>query len=212
MASTRQTREERRAETRSRLLEAARVVFARRGLQAATVEEIAEEAGFTTGALYSNFKGKEDLVLAVEEEMIAREIREYTEIFARGRTLEEQARGGADRWMEILREEPDYFPLFVELWSSAVRDPDLRAKFLERSGAMRDASARMIQEGAADLGIEAGEDDVGHLATVVNALGNGLAMEKTINPDAVPDELFGITLAVLFEALARGAAPVEENS
>jgi hypothetical protein len=68
----------------------------------------------------------------------------------------------------------------------------------------------MIQEGAADLGVEAGEDDVRHLSTVVNALGNGLAMEKTINPDAVPDELFGITLAVLFEALARAAAPVEE--
>jgi AcrR family transcriptional regulator len=212
MTTTRQTREERRAETRSRLLEAARAVFARRGLNAATVEEIAEEAGYTTGALYSNFKGKEDLVLAVEEEMIAREVREFTEIFARGKTLEERARGGADRWMEIVREEPDYFPLFVELWSAAVRNPDLRAKFLDRSAAMREASARMIQEGAADLGVEAGEEDVGHLATVVNALGNGLAMEKTINPDAVPDELFGITLAVLFEALARVAAPVEEAS
>src|SRR5439155_23204367 len=84
VATKRQTREERRAATRERLLRAARTVFARRGVQAATVDEIAEEAGFTTGALYSNFKGKGDLVLAVEEDMIAREIREYTEIFARG--------------------------------------------------------------------------------------------------------------------------------
>ena len=206
MATKRQTREERRAETRERLLRAARTVFARRGVQAATVDEIAEEAGFTTGALYSNFKGKEDLVLAVEEDMIAREIREYTEIFARGRTLDERSRGGADRWMAILREEPDYFPLFVELWSAAVRDPELREKFAQRSAAMRDASARMIEEGAADLGLDVPEEDAQTLATVVNALGNGLAMEKTIRPDGVPDELFGMTLAVLFEALARMTA------
>ena len=206
MAAKRQTREESRAETRARLLSAARAVFAQRGFRAATVEEIAQEAGFTTGALYSNFKGKEDLVLAVVEDMIAFEVREYDEIFARGKTLEERARGGADRWMEILAEEPDYFPLFVELWSAALRDPELRDKFVVRSAAMRDASARLIEEGAADLGVGASEDDLRTLATVVSALGNGLAMEKTINPEAVPDELFGTVLAVLFEALARMAA------
>ena len=64
----------------------------------------------------------------------------------------------------------------------------------------------MIEEGAADLGLDVPEEDAQALATVVNALGNGLAMEKTIRPDAVPDELFGMTLAVLFEALARMTA------
>ena len=53
------TRDERKAETRERLLAAAGRVFARRGYQAAAVDEVADEAGFSTGALYSNFDGKE---------------------------------------------------------------------------------------------------------------------------------------------------------
>jgi AcrR family transcriptional regulator len=207
------TREERRAHTRARLLDGARAVFARRGYQAATVDEVAEEAGFTTGALYSNFKGKEDLFLAVVEDMIAREVREYTEIFERGTTFEERSRGGADRWMELLGQDPDYFRLFIELWSAAIRDPGLRAKFAERSGAMRDATTRMIEAGSTEMGVEAPREDARMLATVVNALGNGLAMEKLMFPGSVPDNLFGDILAVLFRALAdaAGQAPAGER-
>jgi AcrR family transcriptional regulator len=199
------TREESRAQTRARLLDGARAVFARRGYHAATVDEVAAQAGFTTGALYSNFKGKEDLFLAVVEDMIAREVREYTEIFEGGATFDQRARGGADRWMELLGEDPDYFRLFVELWSAAIRDPGLRAKFAERSGALRDATTRMIEAEAAELEVDASSDDARTLATVVNALGNGLAMERLMFPGSVPDNLFGDILAVLFRALAEAA-------
>ena len=203
-------REERRAETRSRLLDGARAVFARRGYNAATVEEVAEEAGFTTGALYSNFKGKEDLFLAVAEDMIAREVREYTQIYEEGATFEERARGGADRWMELLAEEPDYFALYVELWSAAVRDPELRDRFLAREAAMRDATTRMIVAGAADLGIEAPEADARQLATVVDALGNGLAMAKLLAPEDVPDSLFGDVLSLIFGSLVAATKAAAE--
>ena len=199
------TRDERRAQTRARLLDGARAVFARRGYHAATVDEVAEQAGFTTGALYSNFKGKEDLFLAVVEEMIAREVREYTEIFEGGTTFEERARGGADHWMELLGEDPDFFRLFIELWSAAIREPGLRAKFAQRSGAMRDATTRMIEAESARLEVETSRNDARTLATVVNALGNGLAMEKLMFPGSVPDNLFGDILGVLFRALAEGA-------
>ena len=66
----RMTREESRAATRERLLAAARSVFARSGFHGASVEEIASEAGFSTGALYSNFDGKEDLFLVLMEREI----------------------------------------------------------------------------------------------------------------------------------------------
>ena len=63
----RMTREQSRAQTRERLLEAAREVFARNGFHGSSVEEIASAAGFSTGALYSNFEGKEDLFLVLME-------------------------------------------------------------------------------------------------------------------------------------------------
>jgi AcrR family transcriptional regulator len=199
------TREQQKVATRTALVGAARSVFARRGFQAATVEEIAAEAGFSTGAVYSNFGGKDDLVLAVVDETIAAEVRDYSELFARGRNLDERARGGADRWMALLREEPDYFPLFVELWAAARRDPELRERLGSRMGAVRDLSARLIERAADDLGVELEEGFADQMGLVINALGNGLAIEKLFDPEGVPDELFGWTLSHLFAGLVREA-------
>src|ERR1700733_5469601 len=121
-------RDEQKALTRRRLIDAAETVFARSGFHGASVEEIAREAGATTGALYSNFAGKEDLFLALFEERIATDVGDYSQIVASGTTFEEQARGAADHWMAILRERPDYFPLLIEFWAYAIRVPGLRER------------------------------------------------------------------------------------
>jgi AcrR family transcriptional regulator len=201
-APRRSLRDEQRALTRRRLFEAAEVVFARSGFHGATVEEIAREAGATTGALYSNFASKEDLFLALLEEVTDAEVREYAEMFAAGDTVDQQARAGADRFMEILRERPAYFPLFIEFWCYAVREPKVRERFATRFGAFREAMARMVAEGAAGQGIELGAELSARLGLMVSALGNGLALEKLAAPEAVPDELFGDLLILIFQALS----------
>src|SRR6476661_5579015 len=89
-------REEQKELTRRRLVDAAEAIFARSGYHGSSVEEIAREAGATTGALYSNFAGKEELFLALFEERIAADLDDYEEIVAAGSTLEEQARGTGD--------------------------------------------------------------------------------------------------------------------
>ncbi len=122
-ASRPSLRDEQKALTRRRLLDSAETVFARGGFRGASVEEIAREAGATSGALYSNFASKEDLFLALFEERIATDVGDYSQIIAEGATVEEQARGAADHWMEILRERPDYFPLLMEFWAYAIREP-----------------------------------------------------------------------------------------
>src|SRR5918992_2559100 len=119
MPPTRLKRDESKAKTRALLLEAAARVFARHGFHGASVEEIAEVAGFSTGALYSNFSGKEDLFLALLDEEIAEDVRKYHEIFERARSLDEQARGGADEWMRELQRDPQHFALFIEFWAYA---------------------------------------------------------------------------------------------
>jgi AcrR family transcriptional regulator len=200
---TRLTREQRKALTRDLLLEAGSKVFARRGFHGASVEEIAEEAGFSTGALYSNFSGKEDLFLALLDEEIAEDVRKYDEIFNRARGLDEQARGGADEWMRELQRDPQHFALFIEFWAYAARDPELRRRFAARFGAFREAFGRMVEKGAAEMGVELEPGVAEQLGTVVNALGNGVALEKVADPDAVPDELLGFVLSFLFQALLR---------
>jgi AcrR family transcriptional regulator len=198
-------REEQRALTRARVLEAAARVFARQGFHGASVQDIAREAGATTGAIYSNFAGKEDLYLAVFEEHVATQIRDYTETFVRGRNLDERSRGGADHWMALLREDPDFFPLYMEFWAHAMRDPKLRPRFAAHFAAFREAFAQLIEQGARDVGLEAPPGLARRLGTVINALGNGLALERLTDPDAVPDELLGWAISLLFNALVVAA-------
>jgi AcrR family transcriptional regulator len=195
-------RDEQKAMTRQRLLEAAEAVFARRGFHGASVEEIAREAGATTGAVYSNFAGKEDLFLALFEASTASQVGEYSEIFSAGTTLEEQARGGADRWMQILRERPAYFPLFIEFWAYAVREPRVRERFAQRFAAFRATMSRLVLEGAQQHSLPLTPQLAERLGIVINALGNGLALEKLAEPGAVPDELFGDMLVLIFQGMA----------
>jgi AcrR family transcriptional regulator len=191
-------REEQKAVTRRRLLDGAQTVFARRGFHRASVDEIAREAGATTGALYANFAGKEDLFLALLDETLADDVRAYSEASGAGTTPAEQARAGADRWMQVLSERPEYFPLFMEFWAYAIREPRVRERFAERLAAMRLATGRIVSAGARAQGIELSDEHTEVLGTFVNALGNGLALERLADPQAVPDGLFGDLLALVF--------------
>jgi AcrR family transcriptional regulator len=201
-------RDEQKALTRRRLLDSAETVFARSGFHGASVEAIAREAGATSGALYSNFASKEDLFLALFEERIATDVGAYSQIVADGATIEEQARGAADHWMVILRERPDYFPLLIEFWAYAIREPALRERLAGRFAALRSASGRLVLEGAERQGYPPNADAGEFVGLLVNALANGLALEKLVDPDAVPDGLFGDMLALIFQAFE---ALVREN-
>jgi AcrR family transcriptional regulator len=194
-------RDEQKALSRRRLLEGAEAVFARAGFHGASVDAIAREAGATTGALYSNFTSKEELFLALFEERIAADVGGYSEIVAAGTTIEAQARRAADRWMAILRERPDYFPLLIEFWSYAIREPALRERLAGRFAAFRSASARLVLEGATQYGFPPSTEASELVGALIFALGNGLALEKLADPDGVPDSLYGDMLVLIFEAL-----------
>jgi AcrR family transcriptional regulator len=195
-------RDEQRALTRRRLLDASEAVFARKGFHGASVEEIAREAGATTGALYSNFAGKEDLFLALFEERIATDVGDYSQIVATEKDFEQQVRGAADHWMRILRERPAYFPLLMEFWAHAIRKPALRELLAARFAALRAASARLVLTGAERQGFPPDEPMAEGIGILINALANGLAMEKLVDPQAIPDALFGELLTIIFQAFA----------
>src|SRR6476620_2072446 len=79
-------RSARRAETRARLLHSAARVYARRGFNGATLDEVAADAGFTKGAVYDHFGSKENLLLALMEEHLAGQVAEQIELFDRERS------------------------------------------------------------------------------------------------------------------------------
>jgi AcrR family transcriptional regulator len=199
-------RAEQKAATRARLLDAAEAVFSRRGFHGASVDEIAREAGATTGALYANFAGKEDLFLQLLDRTMAQDTRRYSEASGSATTAQAAARAGADRWMRVLSERPQYFPLFIEFWAYAVRNAAVRERFADRLAAFRVATGQIVAARAKAIGLELDDAQVQRLGAFVNALANGLALERLVDPPAVPDELFGDLLVLVFsgfEALAR---------
>ncbi len=205
----RETRAEKQARTRAELIAAATRVFARRGYNGASVEEIAEEAGYSHGAVYSNFEGKADLFLAVFEEYMAERARELAETQAgldEDAPLEVRARALADQWMERFASDRESFVLHLEFLGHANREPELARRFGTRSASMREAVARYISHYQEEAGVELAmpADD---LALVMRALGIGLALESLVSPDAVRDDLYGDFVELLVGLLRdRGAA------
>jgi AcrR family transcriptional regulator len=204
-AGTRLTREQSKAHTRQRLLAAARRVFARSGFHGASVEEIASMAGFSTGALYSNFDGKEDLFLVLMEREIDEHAREISEAVRERASVSERATGGARRWMTMIEREPDLLLLFMEFWAYGVRDAEIRPKVAEQFAHMREVLTKLIAESVREFDLEL-DIPPEQLAVAIDALADGIARQKLADPDAVPDDLMGRVLALLFAGATRPAA------
>jgi AcrR family transcriptional regulator len=194
-------RDARKARTRAALLEAAARVYARSGFDGATLDEVAADAGFSKGAVYGHFGSKENLLLALMAEHLAKEIAEQVELFDRGQRTWDRPLRGSERWMEHLAEEPDPFRLFIELWSYAQRDERLREELAGGLRAMRATFAGFAEASAADAGVgysvEAGE----HFGEVVLALSLGLPLMKLIDSEAAPGELLGVAISLLIRTV-----------
>ena len=194
-------------ETRAELIAAAGKVFAERGFHAASLDQIAAEAGYTTGAIYGHFTGKDDLFLAVSEEYAATRARELGEIHdqVEGAPLPKRTRAYADHWMARFRRDPAFMVLSLEFLVHAWRNPELRERFGARIGALRLTVARLIEEAAEKDGIEL-PLPAEEIATALRELGVGLAMAKLADPDAFRDELYGDFVEAFFEQLPRKPA------
>jgi AcrR family transcriptional regulator len=204
MATARLTREQSKANTRDRLLAAARRVFARSGFHGASVEEIASEAGFSTGALYSNFDGKEDLFLVLMEREIDEHAREIADAVSARSSVSERARGGAQQWMTMIEREPEVLLLFMEFWAYGVRDAGVRPKVAARFAQVRELLTRLIADSALEFDLEL-DIPAEQLAVAIDALADGIARQKLADPEAVPDELMGRVIALLLAGATRPA-------
>lgn len=204
----RETRAEKQARTRAELIATAGSVFARRGYNGASVEEIAEQAGYSHGAVYSNFSGKADLFLAVFEDYMAargRELAATQEGIEAGAPLEARARALADQWMERFAADRESFLLHLEFLANSRREPELAERFGTRSAALRETIAAFIARFQEEEGAESPLPPA-DLALVLRALGIGLAFEALVSPEAVRDDLYGDFVELLVTMLREHAA------
>lgn len=202
---TKQARSERR-DGRAALLDAAAEVFASRGLRDASVDEVAERAGYSKGAVYWHFESKDDLFLALLEERIDRPMREMIGLLESAPPEHDMGPEASRRFTELLQTQRELLLLEHEYWSQAARDPALRGRYRNRQARLRKALGKALVTrfehlGAPALGPARGEA----MATIVMGLAAGLARERLIDPEAVSDDLLGDALVLLYRGTAAEA-------
>jgi AcrR family transcriptional regulator len=179
-ATARLTRAERSAQTRVELLEAAQRRFFHTGYHATSVDDIADDAGYTKGAVYSTFGSKAGLFLALFDDIVDRRL-------AATRALIDVGDGGTEASLKALADQPAeernarFLLLSIEFWVHAAREPALLDAFSERY--------RRLRASLAELAPQDSPLEPQRWALVTLALSNGFALERLIDPEGVPQDL-----------------------
>jgi AcrR family transcriptional regulator len=180
-------------DVRRRVLHAARREFAAKGFDGVSLDQIAGAAGFSKGAVYSNFATKSDLFLALMDESVSTHLAAAREA---GVTTEGEARSVvvrrlASRLNAQFAGDDEWQLLLIEFWMRAMRDDTVREPFREYRRRFRrviaDEFERVLPGG--DTVLSSLE-----VATSVLALTHGIAIERMLDPEAVGDNLFGALL------------------
>jgi AcrR family transcriptional regulator len=185
----RQPKGDKRQRTRAALLEAARAVVREKGHGRTTLEEVARRAGMTTGAIYGNFKNRDDLLIALGHAY-------WPAVRPRVRAGASFAEAMAAMATATLAAVDERAPAAVGRLTGlayTLTSEDLRAR-------VRDVTASSFEVGAAWL---ASFDErelpmpAADLVRVLHALIEGLVLQRLITPELYPDHVFHAAFAAL---------------
>lgn len=187
-----------RGEVRDRILDAASKVFAAEGFAGATIDAIGQAAGFTKGAVYSNFESKDELFLALLDREF--ELRGEQIAIALGRSDGDRAAAAREVSRSVLdsvREHSDYYVLLVEYWLRAQRDPQLRERLIGRRRAAADQALHIVESTDTVPG-DRRLTDVAQLVVTINL---GVAMEEVLRPGTINPDLLAQLITALLESI-----------
>jgi len=192
------TRQESQARTRARLLEVARTEFLAHGYAGTSLERVAELAGFSKGAVYGNFAGKEELCLAVLETHFFGRLQTFVADFAAGGDSIDARLGVLERWLESLLADDDWQLLALEFAVHTRRNPKIQAQLAEREKMVRTAVTALMSQQIKLLGVKPvlPPDQLG---IVLVAVVGGIAVQRLVDP-TIPTGLVTEAVKALFRA------------
>jgi AcrR family transcriptional regulator len=202
--NARLSRAQSRQQTRDRLLAAAAELFAERGVNGTSVEQIVERAGYTRGAFYGNFDDKNDLVIDLLYQRTRRELEELRGLDEL--TLARLRQFNLDRATHLT----GWLTLRLELVLHVLRNPELRPRLAERERLARDAISTGIANTLTTDTLRPPADPA-LLGLVAHALEDGLLIQKLLTPQDVPDDIVVDAYALLLRswtALAEKDIPM----
>jgi AcrR family transcriptional regulator len=196
-------------DARAALLASAAEVFAERGFRGASVDEIAERAGYSKGALYWHFETKHELFFALMEQSVDAPAHEMIELLRSAPVEQDMAPEASRRVAELVKRRRDMVLLDQEYWAQAARDPELRARYAAHRERVRSALGRALEIRLGRLGTPIPGIAYERMATILMGLTAGLMRERMVDADAVPDELLGQAIILLYRGALASAAGEE---
>jgi AcrR family transcriptional regulator len=203
------TPERRRAMTRQHLLDAAAIVFARNGFHGSTLDEVAATAGFTKGAVYSNFTSKDDLFLELLDERTSREFAVVTDILEGAPHDQAEQRPRVRdliQGMNVMFWDDTWTTLYLEFVLYARRNPEAQAKLAATARRGRELTQKLIEQEYAAIGAKP-RHPTQELAEISLALFNGLGLDRLVDPTAITDQTLDTVLSLLYDAMGVDAEP-----
>ena len=188
-----------RDDTREKLFEAAARIFEEQGIGGASIEDIAAAAGFTRGAFYSNFKSKDELVIAMIEEHVEQSIRRMHELLAEHKTLPDFI--NALRNMDRSKQDPlGRSPLLhMEMILFVARAEKRRPELAKRLRARRQMMTEIVDTTATHSGRNF--PNPAWVGAILLALEDGFRLHRLIDPDTTPGDSFVRAIGDLQQAI-----------
>ena len=196
------TREESREQTRERLIESARDCVMRRGYDGTSIGDIAEAAGFTKGAVFSNFESKEALLLEVLRRHKARHVEAVEAVLQ-----QPDCPLALQQYIDGLDRDSSWVLLDIELELQATRNPSFATRYRELERGFRVAMANVVAEVFRRSGRPPPAEPL-QIASLLSSLVRGLVLASTANPEH-PKVSHQVRLVIhsLFALAEKQAAP-----
>jgi AcrR family transcriptional regulator len=194
-----------RDDTRDKLFEAAARVFDEQGINGVSIEAIAAAAGFSRGAFYSNFKSKDELIIAMIEDHVAQSIRRNLDLLATHDNLADYI--DALKSMDRSRQDPlARSPLLhMEMILFVARAEKRRPELAQRLRARRKLIADIVETASRNSG-KNGSLNPAWTGAIVLALEDGFRLHRLIDPQTTPADSFLRAIGDLQRALGASSA------
>jgi AcrR family transcriptional regulator len=194
-----------RDDTCEKLFEAAARVFEEQGIGGASIEAIAAAAGFSRGAFYSNFKSKDELIIAMLEDHVAQTVRRNLDLLARHKSAEDFI--DALRTMDRSRHDPlGRSPLLhMEMILFVARAEKRRPELAKRLRARRKLIAQIVETTSKNSG-STRRLDPAWAGAILLALEDGFRLHRLIDPETTPADSFLRAIGDLRKAIGVSSA------
>jgi AcrR family transcriptional regulator len=197
------TRAERQASTRAALLRSASRLICRHGMQGASIDAIAADAGYTKGAFYANFESKQALFLAMLDQKFATALADLEVAMPGAGVPEAEAHNAAERFLAYANSDPEWPRLYQEFAALAARDDPFRGQLAARVSELRDRMAAVFEHWASSYGVK---PKLAHeeVAAMTFFMADGFLMHRLIDP-ALDESLYPKMVDVFLQGLLAGA-------